>query len=171
MLKLKLSPGNLAGAAFIGLFGLGWTGFTAFHATLMIGGMFSAFGWPALLLLLFYAIFFAVGFGMFAAAYHAAASEEIELDGRELTVRKTLFGIQREKRYRLPKDAKAEAMAKVMEVENEGFRPTNSKKTVSAIVMTDEDGRQITFGSGATELAREKSVERLNAYIPTQMRT
>ncbi|MBX3118622.1 MAG: hypothetical protein KF784_06125 [Fimbriimonadaceae bacterium] len=168
VLKLKLSPGNIGGALFIGLFGLGWTAFTTFHAVLMIGGMLTAFGWPALFMLLFYSIFFAAGFAMFAAAYNAAANEEIELDGYELTIRKTLFGIKREKKYRLPQDAKAECVAKIMEVENEGFRQSNSRKTVTAIVMTDDQDRQITFGAAASQRTREKTVEHLNAYLSAQ---
>ncbi len=166
VLQLKLSPGNLAGAGFIGLFALGWTGFTTFHAIMMIGGMWQAFGWPSLLLLLFYSLFFGVGFAMFAAAYNAAAQEEIELDGRQLTVRKKLLGIVREKKYTLPEGK--DASAKIEDVANNGFRAQGTPRTMTAIVMTDSEGRQITFGAQATQQVREKTVERLNAYIKAQ---
>lgn len=166
VLQLKLSPGNLGAAIFVGLFGMGWTAFTTVHAVLMIGGMMHAFGWIALLLLLFYSIFFAAGFAMFGAAYNMAATEEIELDGRQLTVRKKLAGIVREKKYTLA-EGKA-GLARIEDIQNNGFRPQGSPRTTTAIVMTDIEGRDINFGAQASPAVRESTVERLNAYLKVQ---
>ncbi|HRK20874.1 MAG TPA: hypothetical protein PLX06_03665, partial [Fimbriimonadaceae bacterium] len=44
VLELKTAPANYGTAIGAGVFGMGWTSFTAVHAVLMIGGLMQAFG-------------------------------------------------------------------------------------------------------------------------------
>lgn len=161
VLEERTSPPNWAAAGAIGLFGFGWTSFTTFHAVLMIGGMLKAFGYGALALLGFYAIFFAVGFSMLAAAVTAASDESIVLDGRTLTVRRKLGRWVREKRHQLGADSKAEigrtSAVKMGTGQSDGVTP--------AIVIPDADGRPISFGSGQTSAQRDALRDRINAYL------
>jgi len=166
VLEMKAAPGNWAAAAFMGLFGLGWNSFTAFHATIMIGGMMKAFGIGALALLGFYAIFFAVGIGMLIGAYNLAASEHIRLSGHELAVTKRLAGIARTKSYRL--DAKSRAS--IADVEVSGLRPAGARGKAAgpAITLVDEEGRQIAFAQNAAATVREQLRDKVNAYLDAQ---
>ncbi|MCO5298099.1 MAG: hypothetical protein M9921_14720 [Fimbriimonadaceae bacterium] len=161
VLEEKTSPANWAAAGGIGLFGFGWTSFTTFHAVLMIGGMYSAFGIGALALLGFYAIFFAVGFAMLGAAVNAASDESIELDGRSLTVRRKLGWWVRKKHYSLGPEAKAE-IGKVNAVK---MGAGNSNSVMPAIVIPDAQGRPVSFGSGKTVEQRKALRDRINAYL------
>jgi hypothetical protein len=167
ILELKTSPGNIAGAAFLGVFGTGWNAFTAVHATFMIGGMFKAFGWPALALLAFYAIFFLVGFGMWAGAVSTASSESIELHGRTLTVIKKLGSWIRRKTYELAPDAKAS----VGMVESSNFRAGNSNTKVWGVLLTDVEGRSIGVAQNASDPMRTQIKDRINAYLAAQAET
>ena len=145
----------------MGLFGFGWTSFTAFHAYFMIGGMMKAFGLAALALLGFYAIFFVVGFGMLAAAFLSASTETIELDGHALTVRRRLGGWKREKQYQL-----ANLMPTIEDnptsVRREGQPPTK------CIVLTDVNNKPVRIASGATDALRTNFEKQIEAYLRAQ---
>lgn len=165
VLEAKCSPGNIGGAAFMGLFGLGWNSFTAFHATLMIGGMMKAFGVAALALLGFYGIFFAVGFGMLIGAFKMAASEFLRLDGHELTITQKFGPISRTKRYQLDPTTRAT----IGEAEFGGFRSSNSRaKTTPALLLVDTQGRQVTIAQTAAATVREQLRDKINAYLEAQ---
>lgn len=162
VLELKVGSPNRTAAVGIGVFGLGWTAFTTFHAIIMIGGMFTAFGWGALALLAFYSIFFLAGFTMLAAAAEAASSEHIVLDGRQLTVVKSLGPWIRKKTYQLPADARAA----IAEMEIARVRAGNAPAKPSTVVQVhDVDGNPIGFGANATDFQRRQTVERVNAYL------
>ena len=96
-LELLTSPTNWVQAGFMGLFSFGWLSFTTLHAFMMIGGLMKTVGYAALALLGFYAIFFAVGFGMLAAAILSATKEWTEFDGHAMTIRRKIgpWNIQR----------------------------------------------------------------------------
>jgi hypothetical protein len=165
VLEAKCSPGNIGGAAFMGLFGLGWNSFTAFHATLMIGGMMKAFGIAALALLGFYSIFFAVGIGMLIGAFKMAASEFLRLDGHNLTITQRFGPISRTKRYELDPASRAT----IGEAEFGGFRPSNSRtKTTPALLLVDTQGRQVSFAQTAASTVREQLRDKINAYLEAQ---
>jgi hypothetical protein len=157
VLEMKTCGVNIAAAGFMGLFGFGWTSFTAFHAFFMIGGMMKSFGWGALALLGFYAIFFAVGFFMLYAALNAACSENIELNRRELTVRRKLGGWVREKRYTLAPDC--EPSIEITASGGENSLPTRS------IVLVDTEGRPIHLASTGTEVQRQKTKAKIASYL------
>lgn len=160
-LELITSPSNWVQAGSIGLFGIGWTSFTTFHAFFMISGMMKAFGFAALALLAFYAIFFAAGFGMLAAAALAASTESIELDGHDLIVRRKLGGWRPEKRYRL-----SSAMPTI-EVNPTGVRQSGAPP-LRCIVLTDVNGRPIRIASGVSEAQRVDFQKRIEAYLRAQ---
>lgn len=165
VLEAKTSPGNPAGAAFMGLFGLGWNSFTAFHATLMIGGMMKAFGLAALALLGFYSIFFAVGIGLLISAFKMAASEFLRLDGHGLTITQKFGPISRTKRYQLDPTSRAA----IGEADFGGFRSSNTRsKTSPALLLVDTQGRQVTFAQTAATTVREQLRDKINAYLEAQ---
>lgn len=166
VLEMKTGPGNLAAAGFLGVFSLGWNAFTAFHATMMIGGMAKAFGPLAFALLGFYAIFFLVGFGMLYAALNAASSESIELRGHELTVLKKLGSWTRKKVYAL--DPKMRAT--IGEVESTTIRSSNSNSSrpVPSVVVVDVEGRSIGIAQAAAPAMRDQVRDRINSYLDAQ---
>ena len=161
VLELKTSPGNIGAALGLGIFGLGWNSFTAVHASFMIGGMYQEFGWAALGLLAFYGIFFTVGFGMWLAAFHAASTEEIHLDGQNLTVIRRLGPITRKRTFLLPDQA--EAVLSEMEMPRVGNRQSN--RPMPVIQLHDIDGNPIGLGSTSTDVQRRQNLEKINAYL------
>lgn len=165
MLELKVAPGNKAAGIGLGIFGLGWNSFTAVHATFMIGGFSQAFGWAALGLLGFYAIFFAVGIGMWIAAANAASAEYIELNGRELTVRKVLGPWTRIKKYKLGADTKAELGEMVMtQVSNN----RSSSRPTPVVMLYDEEGQSIGIGATSSRSQQEATCNKINSYLAQQ---
>ncbi len=162
VLEMKVSPGNKAAAAGLGIFGLGWNAFTAVHAFFMIGGMAKAFGWAALFLLAFYAIFFFAGIGMWIAAYNTGASEHIRLEGRDLTVRKTLGPWTSERVFKLAVDDSAEiAEMQLAQVSNH----QSSKRPTPVVQLHDIDGKPIGLGATATDVQRRQVRDKINAYL------
>ncbi len=162
VLKMKTAPGSLAGAAFLGIFGLGWTAFTTVHAVLMIGGLAQAIGWFALALLAFYSIFFFVGFGLLWTAFLTASTEEIELEGRILTVRRKFGPIVKVVRHTLAEQTRARIGEGSL-----GFAPSKGRtqKPSPAVVLTDADGKSISIGVLTSEESREDTMQRINAYL------
>lgn len=165
-LQLQTSPGNLGAAAFTGLFGLGWNAFTLFHATLMISAMYRAFGIGALVLLLFYAIFFTVGFGMLWAAYRMACREEIELDGDALTLRRSLGPLRTTQTYTV----KTEIPAVVGNASTgwSGQTTRRHAKPNPVVILTDKNGQPIELGVGASEPVRQEAMRKINDYLAAQ---
>jgi uncharacterized membrane protein len=160
-LEFKTSPGNPAGAAFLALFGLGWTAFTTVHAVFMIGGMWRAFGPLAAFLLLFYGLFWAVGISIFVSAFHTAADESIELHGNVLTVRRRFAAFRSEKTYVLDptKPAREEwTTSTIGSTRNQAHR-------TKAIVLTDRDGSPISIGMGTTSAHRAEVLRKINAFL------
>jgi len=162
VLEMKVGAPNRAGAVGIGVFGVGWTSFTTVHAVFMIGGMYQAFGWGALGLLAFYAIFFLAGFAMLAAAADAASTEHIVLDVRKLAVIKSLGPWIRRKDYQLPPDTQAT----IGEMETSRMRAGNApSKPATVVQLHDVDGNAINFAANATDFQRRQVLERVNAYL------
>lgn len=162
VLELKVSPGNKVAAVGLGVFGLGWNSFTLLHATLMIGGMYKAFGFAAFAMLAFYAIFFMVGIGMWIAAYNSGASESIRLEGRELTVTKVLGPWRKDRTYKLGPKATADIAA--MQISQVSTNQT-SKKPTPVVQLHDVNGNGIGFGASATDALRRETRDKINAYL------
>jgi len=160
VLELVTSPSNPAGAVGVGIFGLGWTAFTVVHSVFMIGGMFKAFGWAALALLLFYSIFYAVGFGMLATAVNLLATESIELQGRTLKIRRVLGGWVREKSIELNEKTRARVGTPSM-----GWTNSNKQTPTMAIILTDAAGKEVSIGTGASLELRGRMADQINNYL------
>ncbi|HRK23006.1 MAG TPA: hypothetical protein PLX06_14405, partial [Fimbriimonadaceae bacterium] len=120
-----------------------------------------AFGWFALFLLLFYAIFFGVGFALLAAAFNAACDESILLDGRRLTIRRQLGAMRREKSFQVGSGS----LAKIGKIQALKSSQTKGGARVQAILLTGEDGKTISFASGQTNDRLRELVEQINAYL------
>jgi hypothetical protein len=169
VLNLQTSKGNWASAGFMAIFGLGWNSFTAVHATFMIGGMYKAFGWAALGLLAFYAIFFTVGFGMLYGAWVSAANESVEIDGLRLTVTQQLGPIKKRRSYTMSKDSSAEVGETTQSI---GFKArsqnSDAVKTTPCVNITDAEGSAIAIAMNASDLHRRRIAEQINAYIQAQ---
>lgn len=168
-LALTLSRGNWGSAMGMGIFGVAWTSFTIFHSVMMIGGMSRAIGPAALFLLLFYSIFYAVGFGMLYGAVDALSTETMDLDGNELTVRKALGGWVRIRRATLGKRSRAEiidtsvtTLSNGMTVQSRGGRPS------TVISVQDAAGKEIRFGGAMTPAMRHSVVTEINRYLKTK---
>ncbi|HRF60444.1 MAG TPA: hypothetical protein PLH94_11110 [Fimbriimonadaceae bacterium] len=160
ILEMKTSSGNWAGALSMGIFGLGWTAFTTFHATLMIIGMSKAFGWGALALLLFYSIFYLVGFGMLAGAFSMASTESIRLEGRHLTITRSLGPFRRTRVYELAETAKATiGTASNFPLQAKGQRPTRS------VLLHDVNAKAISLSSHSDASLKQEVMDRINAYL------
>jgi hypothetical protein len=155
-LMLSTSPPNLGAAAGQGLFAIAWLAFTTFHATFMIGGAAKAFGFGALLLLAFYGLFWAVGIGTALSALRAAAAETVEFTGRRMTLRRRLFGIESVRDYSLGPESRA------------GLVPPAIREkggVTKELMVRDERGREIRFGSGRPEAEQRETMRRINSYL------
>ena len=115
---------NIPAAIAMGIFGIAWTSFTTVHAFFMIGGMMQAFGWAALFLLLFYSMFWAVGFGMLATSAASLGTETIDLYDGTLTSTFNLFGYKRVKKIAIDTSYRA----KVVKVTWGGIQMQNSNR-------------------------------------------
>ena len=160
ILEIETSPPNVAAALGAGIFGLAWTGFTTFHCILMIGGMVKTFGFLAFAMLLFYSIFFLVGYAMLAAAANSLGTESIELNGRTLTIRKTLRGWVRSKSHQLSPETHA-----VIGKPESGVQGSTDSAPLQAINFTDLKGKGISVGAMTTYEYKEKLVKKINEYL------
>ncbi len=160
-LELPIREGSWWAALPMLLFGGGWISFTAFHALLMIRGMWQFAGPAALLLCGFYAIFFGVGFAMIGSAIRALASETFELQGSELTIsRKYPWGVS--KRVHALEPSKAAYVA------TPNFRQKGS--TAHDLVLTAEDGKTVRIGGGDFQQT-ERLAERINRHLNSIIRS
>ncbi|MBX3096835.1 MAG: hypothetical protein KF812_08235, partial [Fimbriimonadaceae bacterium] len=161
-LEIVTSPANWTAGGGMLIFGLGWNAFTTFHATLMIGGMWAAFGPGALALLLFYAIFWSVGIGMLVAAFFQAASEKVRFDGNTLEVEYRLGPFRWSKRHtvnpRLP--------VITGQVEDKGMRPKGSgPRIMPCLILTDDQGRPIHVARSVSPARRDELCRQFNQYL------
>jgi uncharacterized membrane protein len=155
-LELVTAPANWTQAVSMGVFSLGWLAFTTVHALFMIGGMFAAFGFPALALLLFYSMFWGAGLAMGWGALKAASPEEVELRERELTVRRRFpFGV-RERTYRL--GPRSRAYVRDSPIRQQGTIPTE-------VTIHDGEGTEITVAAGRPQVDQQRLVEQINGYL------
>lgn len=157
-LNLETSPTNVGAAAGMGLFSFGWLSFTTFHAAMMIGGMYHAFGLAALALLGFYSIFFGVGFAMAWAAWQSAVRERIVLRGRSLTVHRSILFWEWENRFDLASDSRAR-------LEESSFGTNQNRRPNRMIVLRAADGRSLRLGRGASADTQRRSVAQINEYL------
>jgi hypothetical protein len=134
--------------------------FTTVHAVLMIGGMYAAFGPLALLLLAFYSIFFMAGMSLGASAITTGAKETITLHGRNLTIRRELGPIDTQKTVTLgPKSLPSIGRPQAFRSVKQGEMPQ------TALLMTDDQGREVSFGAGMTHEAKTVLRDRIIAYL------
>lgn len=157
--QVVTSPPNYAAGGGMFIFGLGWNAFTLFHATVMIGGMYAAFGPAAFALLLFYAIFFAAGFGMWASAFVSAAEESIVLDRDQLTIHRKLgpISITKTKTIDVTTDAfigRAQTAVK-----------NNNSVPVRAVILTDDRGQAVNIAMSTTEGKKKELCREINARL------
>jgi uncharacterized membrane protein len=160
VLQLLTSPRNSVAAGGLGVAALGVNAFVLIHATIMIGGMYKAFGPVALFMLLFYAIFFGAGFAMAHAAIDALSDETIELQHRTLTVRKTLGKWIRVKTYELDPETQAVVGSATMNISS-----SNNKKPQRSILLTDAKGKEVSIAVGATEELKVRLAAQINEYL------
>jgi hypothetical protein len=160
ILEIETSPPNVAAALGAGIFGLAWTGFTTFHCIFMIGGMYKSMGILAFAMLLFYSIFFLVGYAMLAAAANSLGTESIELNGRTLTIRKTLRGWVRTKSHQLSPETHA-----TIGKPQSGVQGSTDSAPLQAINFTDLKGKGISVGASTTYEYKEKLVKKINEYL------
>jgi hypothetical protein len=165
VLELLVAPGSPGAGMGMGIFGLGWTAFTTIHCVLMVGGMWKAMGPIALAMLLFYAIFFAVGGGMLYGAYLAASDERIELRGYELTVIRTFLGIQRKTIHQLSENSQAalDEFKPAMKMKGYGDR-----EPTIMVVLHDVNGKAIGLGANATKAQQTSVRDQINRYLMAQ---
>lgn len=160
-MEVRTSAPNWGAALMTGLFSFGWLSFTTVHAFFMIGGMSRAFGWMALGLLGFYAIFFAVGIGMAWAAVISACEEHLSVEGDELVLTRRLAGQTWKKRHKLGRDSRAHVTLNVTRTSNSG-----SMSSFYGYVL-DREGREIKFGAGRSKSELERMASQLNVYLET----
>jgi len=165
--RLDLPPTdpNYVAAGFTLLFGLGWTSFTTFHAVMMIGGLSQMIGFGALFLLLFYSIFFAVGFGMLYTAYTSMRKEAVSFEGRQMTVTHTIFGRTTTRVYDLGPDAIAEFAVPVMFTQNQS---NGNRTNAQCISITDATGKKRRFMASIDADQLSKQIGRINSYLRAQ---
>lgn len=161
VLELETSPSNIGAALAIGIFGIAWTAFTSVHCVLMIGGMAKAFGWFALGLLLFYSIFFMVGFAMLYAALNALCTESIKLEGRTMTIYRKLGSWTRVKIHELASDTKAI----VGPIQQETSVRSENSAPAFAVNLTDEKGKGISISSTTSREFKDKMALKINEYL------
>ncbi len=163
-LELVVSTPNYAAAASPGVFALGWNLFTTVHACFFIWGMWHAVGWPAIFMLLFYALFWGAGYGMILACRAALSTQTAIFSGRDLTVRDQIRSWIKEKQYRLPSDASA--VLDIPSVAPVRFGNTNQMRTgTTAITLADEKGKPIMLGQALFLPTKEKYVKQINLYL------
>lgn len=160
ILEMKTSAGNIGGGLTMGVFGLGWTSFTTFHATLMIGGMSKVFGAGALFLLLFYSIFYVVGFGMLAGAAAMISNESIRLEGRRLTVIRSLGPFTRTRTYELASGSKATIGSPT----SLALQP-KGQRTNQAVLLRDTNAKTVSISAYGDASLKQEVMDRVNAYL------
>lgn len=158
-LELATSPPSWGSAIFMGIFSFGWLSFTTVHAIFMIGGMSHAFGWMALFMLGFYAIFWAVGIGMAWGAILSASREHLKADANQVTITRQFLIWTWSKRYPISGESRAY-------VKQSGSRNSDSGPSYQAAFTTNE-GREITFASGRPMPELERLTSRLNDHLRT----
>lgn len=160
VLEMQTQSPNTTKATGLGCMATGVTAFTLVHATFMIGGMFKAFGFPALALVFFYAIFWFVCYKMFQAAKVAASNEKIELNGDQLTITQTFMGN--------PSRVVHQINLSVPSVVTQSQSFSGNQRGAApmmAVMLTDIDGKPIEIAHNAPAPLQQQIVERINAYM------
>ncbi|MEI7986129.1 MAG: hypothetical protein WCI55_10915 [Armatimonadota bacterium] len=161
ILEVETSPPNKAIAIGAGIFGLGWTAFTTIHCVFMIGGMYHAFGIAALGLLLFYSIFFMVGFAMLGSSLNSMSTESISLNGRTLIVYRKLGNWTRTKTYQLATDTQA-SIGKPQAGTSQSSEGSVPLQTIN---LTDNRGKGVSIGASTTSEYKQKLSKKINEYL------
>lgn len=159
-IEAETAEPSAAAALGLGIFALGWNGFTVFHATMMLGGMFKSFGFLALLMGLFYLPFFAIGLLMVAGVVFSLCRESIRLDRSALTVTYRWGQIT----YRRNHEIDIDQLVKLAEVMDSD---TNKLQKPDQIEFTDIKGKPVRLARGLSQSARAKLIKKLNAHLLT----
>lgn len=149
---------SASAALGLGIFALGWNGFTIFHATMMLGSMLKSFGFLALLMGLFYLPFFAVGLLMIAGVVFSLCRESIRLEGNKLTVTYRWGPFTYLRKHEIDIDQ----LVKQSEVLDSD---TNKMRKQDQIQFTDIKGKPVRLARGLSESARTKLIKKLNAHL------
>ena len=152
-LEIVLSKPDLAGARAVGGFALFWNLFTLVHASILLTAFFKAFGPAALVGLLFYSIFFGVGFAVGKAALDALKSESLRLDGDLLVLTSTIGPFKHVKNIVLADNARFQLV-----------KPKVAGKNLPAreFAVLSANGQTVRFGGRVFEHEKEGLVKRLN---------
>ncbi len=161
IIELETSPPNKTVAMGAGIFGIAWTSFTTLHCIAMVGGMYHAFGIAALGLLLFYSIFFMVGFAMLGSSMNSLCTESITLNGRTLTINQKFKNWNRTKSFELSDDT----IAKVGRPQAGTTQTSNNSAPLQTINLTDSKGKGISFGASTTYEFKQKLAKKINEYL------
>lgn len=165
VLEMQTQSPNATKAGGLGCMATGVTAFTLVHATFMIGGMFKAFGFPALALLLFYSIFWFVCYKMFQAAKVAASNEKIELNGDRLKITQTFMGRPSEVSHQINLSVPS------VVAQSQAFSNNNQRgaATMMAVMLTDIEGKAIEIAHNAPAPLQQQIADRINAYMKVQL--
>jgi hypothetical protein len=157
----KTGETNLAAVGGAGIFGLGWTAFTAVHCFFMVGGMWKAMGPVALFLLLFYSIFFGVGFMMLYAAYSALWNEDIEISGDQLVITRSFGKLTKVRRVELGPESRVVAESPFNNLNQSQNRPNQS----TPLMIKDRNGKKVYFAHTLKGPARKQLADRANLHL------
>ncbi len=149
--------GDWAAAASMGVFGLGWIGFTFLHAVLMFGSS-RGIGWSALGLVGTYCVFLSVGIAILCGAFVTACREVVVMEGHSLTVLRILGPIMIRRKVELMMRSRARI----------GLRPGTlggSRGGQPSVIVRDTDGRQHSFGTAADPEWRAQVCDAINTYL------
>lgn len=160
VLELQTQSPNMAKAGMLGCMATGVSAFTLFHAALMIGGMFRAFGVLAFALVFFYAVFWFFCYKMFQAAKFAASEERIEMDGDRLKVVRTALGMSSETLHLINLSVPAVVGPSQTFVSSHNNAPPST-----AVTLTDVDGNPVELAFNSPAPMQQQIADRLNAYM------
>ena len=137
--------------------------FTTFHMIAMIWGMSQAFGPLAFLLVFFYSIFYFGAFAMVSSAFKAGAEEKVKLNGRTLTITRTLGPIEQVKDFVIAPNSLPRIGRPNLVVSSK-----NGQMPQTAILLTEVTGKEVSFGMGMTHEMRERLRDKISTYLKAQ---
>jgi hypothetical protein len=154
--EILIAPRSIPGFLAAGGFALFWNGFTLVHATLMIGGMYKAFGFMAFFMLFFYALFFGAGFAILKTSLNFLATHTLSLTGNQLCLVSDFGKNKKERLFTLNRSCRVERLAG-------GSKQRGASGKEIAII--DASGREFRFGSTLSTERQKEIVSQLKSYL------
>lgn len=162
-LEMVTSPSQPAAGIAQMMMAAGMLCFVTFHMIMMIGGMMTAFGGFALLLLPFYGIFYAAAYGIANAAFKAAAEERVRLEGSRLVVVREWGPFSSTKEHDLDPGTLPRIGRPTMTMQS----ARSGYPLQTAVILTDAKGAEVAVGTGLTAEKKESLRDRLSAALKT----